>query len=329
VIDFATILDKMRGSRVLVVGDFMLDEYIEGRATRISQEAPVVVILQKASRAVPGGAANVAANIVALGGIPSVVGVIGQDSEGDRLQEALTAAGLDASGLVRDPSRPTTRKTRVLADGSHQVLRIDHEQTFPLDKNIESLLLAQVTSHLKDCDAVLLSDYRKGTLTATVVQEAIAQAVKAGKTVVANAKPDGLSNYRGATLVSLNQFEASKAANHPELLELTQNLHPTAMRIAHDLECREGIQHVLVTLRGDGMATADFAVDPVRVEVADEAGAGDTTIATVTLGMAGLGYCREIFQLAAETSAAVVQKVGVATPDAADLKRIVARAQQA
>jgi rfaE bifunctional protein kinase chain/domain len=320
----------MRGARVLVVGDFMLDEYIEGRATRISQEAPVMVIRQSSSRHVPGGAANVAANVVALGGIPAVVGVIGEDQAGARLTAALAAAGLDVCGLVADSSRPTTRKTRVLADGAHQVLRIDHEQTFPLEQEVEERLLAQVKSQISKCDAVLLSDYRKGTLTSSALKEVISQSRAAGKPVVANAKPDGLDNYLGATLVSLNQFEASQAANRPDLLDLAQDrserLHPVAMQIAADLQKRAGIEHVLVTLRGDGMVTPEFAVEPVRVEVSDEAGAGDTTIATVALGLAALGYCREIFCLAAETSAAVVQRIGVATPDAADLARISARA---
>ena len=244
--------------------------------------------------------------------------MIGDDQEGIRLSAALAGAGLDPSGLVTDPARPTTRKTRVLADGAHQVLRIDHEQTFPLETAVEERLIAQLNSRIASCDAVLLSDYRKGTLTSGAIKEVIAQARASGKHVVANAKPDGLGNYRGASLVSLNQFEAAQASGRGDLLDMAQNrspqLHSVAQQIAQQLQEREGIDHVLVTLRGDGMVTAEYSIEPVRVEVSDEAGAGDTTIASVTLGLAALGYCADIFHLAAQTSAAVVQKIGLPLP---------------
>ncbi|RYG39421.1 D-glycero-beta-D-manno-heptose-7-phosphate kinase, partial [bacterium] len=121
------LLASFSGRRVLVIGDLMLDEYVHGRATRISQEAPVMVVRQNRFEAVPGGAANVAANLAALGADVALAGVVGDDEPGVRLQTALEERGTSRLALVRDQDRPTTRKTRILADAAHQVLRIDHE----------------------------------------------------------------------------------------------------------------------------------------------------------------------------------------------------------
>lgn len=317
---FRRLLDSFSEKRVLVVGDLMLDEYVIGKATRISPEAPVMVVRQHRTYAVPGGAANVAKNVEALGGKATVVGVVGEDSAGRDLQLALGEHGV----LIPDPERPTTRKTRVLADTSHQVLRIDEESDDHLSPDMEEAVLAAVEERLHECNVVLLSDYTKGVLTPAVVAGIVRLARDSAIPVVANAKPSSLPYYTGATLVSLNAKEAAEAVGAKDILRhqngsgLTDRPREAALQLQHNHK----IEHVLITLGEYGMCTEAFWVNPQKVEVFDTAGAGDTTIATVALGIASVGFDPIVFDLAAHTSAAVVRHVGVAVPSAEDLDRI-------
>lgn len=317
---FKSLLKSFSGKHILVLGDLMLDEYIVGKATRISPEAPVMVVKQHRTFAVPGGAANVAKNIDALGGKATVIGVVGEDAAGIDLQEALGETGF----LVPDPNRPTTRKTRVLADTAHQVLRVDHESEDPLDPDIEDLVLSAVAERIKDTHAVLLSDYTKGVLTAGVIKRVIKLAKEQGIPVIANAKPSSVGFYSGASLVSLNAKEAAEAVGAKDIIRhsngsgLTDMPRETAIKLHRD----HRIDHILITLGEYGMCTESFYINPQKVEVFDTAGAGDTTIATVALGMASKGFDPLIFDLAAHTAAAVVRHVGVAVPSNEDLDRI-------
>ena len=306
--------------RALVVGDLMLDEYIFGKAARISPEAPVMVIRQTSTGQLPGGAANVARNLRALGATTTVVGTIGHDVAGMQLADTLDSEGLQCK-LVEDRSRPTTRKTRIVANHSHQVLRIDHEDESPVSGDVEAELSEQAANLVAEADVVVLSDYLKGTLTEAVAQAVIWAAKAYGTPVVVNPKPRSLAYYSGATLVSLNRSEASEA------LALWSQMDPAEAQSAADhIRTNFGFESVLVTLGEYGMAAADeqssFLVDAVHVEVADPAGAGDTVIATVALGTAAAGFIPEVFQLASRTAACVVQHVGVATPSETDLAAI-------
>ncbi|AIE87063.1 bifunctional heptose 7-phosphate kinase/heptose 1-phosphate adenyltransferase [Fimbriimonas ginsengisoli] len=314
------LLARFRGRRALVVGDLMLDEYIFGRATRISQEAPVMVVRQSSTRAVPGGAANVASNMVAMGALVKMVGVVGSDAPGDLLSASLREYGLDGEGLVRDPSRPTTRKTRVLANHSHQVLRIDHEDEAPVSGAVENTVLERAIAAMAEVDVVLISDYQKGSVTERIIRGIVEEGGRIRVPVVANPKPKSLPFYEGAALVSLNQFEAGEAAGLGGAVPVED-----AERVADELRRRLGVDQVLVTLGANGMAAAgadSFRVPAIRVEVYDEAGAGDTVIATVALGIGSGAFRRELLELAAQTAAAVVRKVGVAVPSAEDLAAI-------
>lgn len=314
------LLDSLVGLRPLVIGDLMLDEYIFGRATRISPEAPVMVVRQKATKAVPGGAANVAANMVALGALPSVIGVVGDDEPGSALCSALTAAKIDAQHVIVDKSRPTTRKTRILANHNQQVLRIDHEETEPISAAIATQLLESVQRLLPEIDVILISDYQKGAVTGEVIKSILKLASTAGKPVVANPKPKSVPDYSGATLVSLNRFEASEAFGYSQALEDSD-----APIVAKALQAKFAIENMVVTLGGSGMVcagTTAMAVPAVQVELYDEAGAGDTVIATLALAVGAQKFGLEALSLAAATAAAVVQKVGVAVPTAEDLALI-------
>jgi rfaE bifunctional protein kinase chain/domain len=301
---FSEALDKFRGQRILVIGDLMIDEYIFGSVGRISPEAPVMVVHQSSTKRVPGGAANVALNLKALGAEPTILGLAGHDA--DHLRETLS--GLNHQ-LVVDHSRVTTRKTRVIADGRHQLLRIDHEVAVAAPELCEGELIAAVSHHLPNVDAVLMSDYCKGTLTPTVIRSVIERAGK--KPVVVNAKPKTFALYRGASLISLNKAEAAGVLDGPvneaSVQRLPEMVDPTS---------------VLVTLGADGMVAMGPSAIRIRapkVEVADPAGAGDTVIAAVTLGLATLGFRPETFEFAAQLAARVVQHVGVAIPSVEDL----------
>lgn len=315
-----SLLDAYRGRRALVVGDLMLDEYIFGAATRISQEAPVMVIRQSGTRAVPGAAANVAANMVAMGAAVEIVGVVGQDLAGDMLAEALVSSGLGDGGVVRDASRVTTRKTRVLANHAHQVLRIDHESTEPVAGDVERAVLDRALAALDRVDVVLISDYLKGAVTSRAIQTLVAAGREKGVPVVANPKPRSLPDYRNAALVSLNRYEAADALGLESLAD------EAGVDAARELRTRFGVENVIVTLGASGMAAAGpsgaWSVPAVRVELYDEAGAGDTVIATIALGMAAGAFGPDLLRLATETAAAVVRKVGVAVPSEEDLAAI-------
>lgn len=315
------LLNGFKDKRALVVGDLMLDEYIFGRAVRISQEAPVMVVRQESTRAVPGGAANVAANMVAMGAKATLVGVIGSDDAGRQLASALAEGGISTSGLVQDSGRITTRKTRIVANHSHQVLRIDHEDLDPVSQVTEDTLMEQFIAEAAPSDVVLISDYLKGGVTKAMISKIIAHAKEINLPVVANPKPQSLKSYRGATLISLNRYEASTAAGREEPM-----LDSDAEGIAAELRASLGVENLVITLGASGMAVStasgQFSVPAVRVEVYDEAGAGDTVIATVALGVACGSVTPALFRLAAQTAGCVVQRVGVATPTAEDLEMI-------
>ncbi len=314
------LLSLFKDMKTLVVGDLMLDEYVFGQVTRISQEAPVMVVRQSSTRSVPGGAANVASNMVALGGKPSIVGVLGMDAAGDTLEAHLASWGIKKEDLVRDPSRPTTRKTRVVANHSHQVLRIDHEEESAVSGEVEQAVLDRALSLLPEAQVVLISDYQKGAVTSRIIEEIVLAGKRLGIPVVANPKPKSLPFYRHAALVSLNQFEAGAALGLSGAIK-----HETASESANELRNQLGVERVLITLGAGGMAAAgetSISVSAHKVDVYDEAGAGDTVIATVALGIGANQFGKSLLQLAALTAASVVQKVGVATPSSEDLAAI-------
>lgn len=299
----------------------MLDEYIFGSASRISQEAPVIVVRQNRVSSVPGGAANVAMNLMALGAHTGVVGVIGDDPAATTLEDSLRLSGVNPIEIFRDSSRPTTRKTRVVANHSHQVLRIDIEEETPISAAIEKEMLSRIRKQSAGRDVILLSDYQKGAIPATVIEKVILLGKELGVPVVANAKPGTAKAYHGANLVSLNRFEASSAMGY--LNPITDDMGvETAKKLRDKLE----IESLVVTLGASGMVVATekdtASVPAIRVEVYDEAGAGDTVIATLALCATCGPIDAEALRLATHTAASVVRKVGVAVPTAEDLQQI-------
>lgn len=269
------IIDRASTIRVLVVGDVMLDEYISGSATRISPEAPVPVVAVRRRHTLPGGAANVAANIAALGGRAALAGVTGNDTAAALLRESLQAADIVFDALVADPARPTTTKTRVTA-GGQQIVRFDHEDTSDLGDEARSALETSTLRLLDSADAVVLSDYAKGVLSVDFCQTLIRAAIARALPVVVDPKSKDFTRYRGATVITPNLKEANAVADHPAAI--LSAIAPSAL---------------LITRGDDGMSLhqqghADFRIPAAVNEVADVTGAGDTVVGVLAVAL-GVG----------------------------------------
>jgi D-beta-D-heptose 7-phosphate kinase/D-beta-D-heptose 1-phosphate adenosyltransferase len=312
------LLAEFSGRRVLVLGDVMLDEYIWGEVRRISPEAPVPVVEVRRRSFVPGGAANTAANVAALGGRPLLVSAVGRDHAASKLRELLTQHGTDPAGLCADADRSTTMKSRIVAH-NQQVARLDVEEREPLSPALEDALLAAVHKHLPRAEACILSDYGKGVVTARVARECIRLARQAGRPVIVDPKGADYSKYRGATIVKPNLHEAERSAK----VEITSEaaLGEAAGRLLEVL----GGSALLVTRGPDGMSlfrpgVAPWHVPAVVRNVFDVTGAGDTVAGTLAMGLAAGGALEPAIQLANRAASIVVGKVGTATVTCEELR---------
>lgn len=309
-------LDRLGGQRVLVVGDAMVDHYIWGTATRISPEAPVPVVRERERNSHPGGAANTAANVVALGVDAVLVAVVGDDADGHGLGQLLEATGVRPH-LISAPDRPTTAKTRVMAD-THQVARIDAEEHTRLPPAIEEELLAAVDSHLEEVDAVLISDYAKGTVSASIAARAIEVARLRDLPIVVDPKGPAFEKYKGATLITPNESEARLAA----ALAIDAEIDAVAACLGEVLPGT----NLLITRGGAGMALyppggSRLDVPAQAQRVHDVTGAGDTVAAAIVVAIAGGIAISVAVQLANAAAAEAVQRVGVARITRDELRR--------
>jgi rfaE bifunctional protein kinase chain/domain len=314
------ILDAARGARILVVGDVMLDVYLRGAASRISPEAPVPVVRVEEEWRAVGGAANVAANVVALGAECELIGCVGADAAGTRLAEELQSMGLRADGLVIAPDRPTTVKTRIMAR-HQQVARYDHEHDDDLDEGVGATLVARVQDRLAGVDAIVLEDYNKGLLTKSVIEGVIAAARAAGRPVIVDPKSRHFYDYRGATVFKPNQPELSAA--------LRTRVHADDAAWLDQVRRDLGCEHLLVTLGEDGMALLTSEGEHVRVptvarSVYDVSGAGDTVTAVLAVSLAAGAHVIEAALLANHAAGIEVGKAGVATVSADELRATIA-----
>ncbi|MBB6052951.1 bifunctional heptose 7-phosphate kinase/heptose 1-phosphate adenyltransferase [Armatimonas rosea] len=316
--ELLTILENFPGKRVLVVGDLMADEHIWGHVNRISPEAPVPIVEVERETFVPGGAANTAAQLVAFEATVFVAGVVGDDAAGGKLREALTTLGADVRAVVTATDRPTTRKTRVTAgsyQGAQQIVRVDREKRAPLTPETEAVLLAACEALLdQGCDALLFSDYLKGVLTETLVARLTAAARARGIVVTANPKPASVGFYKDADLIQLNRKEADEASRTTLFESLDDTLfHEAGARLREALEVR----NLLVTRGARGLTVFEperfVDVGAVPVEVFDGTGAGDSTIAGITMGLAAGGTIEQAVRLGNASGGAVVRHVGVVT----------------
>jgi D-glycero-beta-D-manno-heptose-7-phosphate kinase len=303
------LLRKMAGTKIVVVGDAMLDVYLVGEVDRVSPEAPVPVVTVHASRHGLGGAANVAANVAALGAECRLVAVVGQDARGESVRAELDDLKLSGDYLVTDGARPTTSKTRVVARGQ-QMLRIDEEIEDPISARVMEQLGGALERALRDADALLIEDYNKGTLVPQVIERGMAIARKRSLPVVVDPKFKNFFAYRGATVFKPNVRELELAMG--AALDLA---HPDALSQAVD---KLQVDNLLLTLGAEGMILVDKGRQVTRIaamarEVFDVSGAGDTVTAWVGTALAGGASMGEAAHVANFAAGIEVGKAGVAT----------------
>ncbi len=296
------LLGAMRNVQVVVIGDAMLDRYLIGDADRVSPEAPVPVVTMESEVAVPGGAGNVAANIAALGATASLVAVVGDDSAGDALRDALAALTIGTAGLLTVTGRPTTTKTRIVAQGQ-QIVRIDREVTNPIPDRHRDDLHAAAQREIEEADVVLVEDYDKGAIDAMFARALIDAAAEQGVPIVVDPKRRHFFDYAGATVFKPNRREL-EAAFGTHFMGDDADLAAARERLAVD--------HMLLTLGADGMALISAGAALRRTpsnarEVFDVSGAGDTVTAWIG---AALGAGAEIGEAAWLANLAAGVKVG-------------------
>lgn len=311
------IVRDFKGASVMVVGDLILDEFIWGDVSRISPEAPVPVVWVKKESFMPGGASNVANNLSSLGAKVYSVGVIGDDERGAILKSELDQKGVDTSGVLTDRSRPTTLKTRVVA-GHQQVVRIDKEKTEPLGETMVRRMTDRIADTMKKVDAVIIEDYGKGVITPKLLQKMVPLAKRLGKIISVDPKEEHFKYYRGITVITPNNHEASRAVG----FKITDDA--TLQKAGKALLSKVGCKIALVTLGENGMAVFRKGkpmehIPTVAQEVFDVSGAGDTVIAAYTLGLASGGDPVKSAYIANCAAGIVVGKVGIAVVDPDEL----------
>jgi D-beta-D-heptose 7-phosphate kinase/D-beta-D-heptose 1-phosphate adenosyltransferase len=303
-----TLLDGMRGRRVAVVGDAMLDVYLRGDVDRISPEAPVPVVRVRERKYALGGAANVAQNVAAAGAHSTLVAVRGEDAGGDRLRQMLQAIGSDDAALIA-VARPTTTKTRLVAR-AQQVVRFDEEDDRDLGADEVARVLDALDRVLATADALVLEDYNKGVLVGAVISHAISRATQRDIPIVVDPKFRNFFAYRGATIFKPNRRELESALGAAVHLDDAGALPATLDRL--------GAQHLLLTLGEQGMALVSPDGEVQRIpttarEVYDVVGAGDTVTAYLATALAAGASAIEAAVVANFAAGVEVGKLGAAT----------------
>lgn len=313
-------LGSGRIPRVAVVGDVILDEYLEGEVSRISPEAPVPVHLVTRTYQVPGGAANTARNIKLAGGDVVLLSVVGRDEAGVQLRSLLEKDKIDGNHLLTVEDRPTIRKTRITAN-SHQLVRVDWEQGHPITEEAQGRILAGLEA--VSFDALLISDYGKGALPAPLLRKMIGLAKQRGVPVVVDPKGRDYGRYLHATLITPNRKEACEA------LGLDPLNHHTGEELGRELQRVFGLENVLVTLGAKGMllvpepaaeSTAAIHLPAIAREVFDVSGAGDTVVAIMTLCLAAGATMGQGMHIANTAAAIVVGKWGTQPVELGELE---------
>lgn len=313
-----SLLDSFAQARVLVVGDLTLDEFLTGQVERISREAPVLIIRHENTRQIPGGGANAVYNLAKLGAKVKVVGLVGKDFQGEVLREIFAEAGIDTSGMLIDPERPTVTKTRIAGHArqsvTQQIVRVDRKSDQLPHLEIQLQLAEHIRQHLDAVDAVVCSDYGEGVFTKPVIEAAASHS----RTIV-DAQTD-LGRYHGATLFTPNLPEAEQAVGY------SINNPQTLRQAGQDLLDLTQAAQILITRGDEGMSLFEkTGVEhhiPAfnRTDVFDVTGAGDTVVAALTLSLCLGASFWEAAVLGNLAASIVVRQFGTATTTPAQMK---------
>ncbi|MEG6585053.1 bifunctional heptose 7-phosphate kinase/heptose 1-phosphate adenyltransferase [Dendrosporobacter sp. 1207_IL3150] len=323
---YIELINQLSKQKVMVIGDMVADVYLEGKISRISREAPVLILEHENQTVVPGGAANAVHNTATLGGEVFAVGVVGNDSAGYELIRVLESKSAKTEGLIIDDGRPTITKTRVMAGGQatvrQQVVRVDRESKQDLEPAVEQKVLAYIEDKISSMSAVVISDYGSKSVTSEIVSYVITRCQQLNKHCIVDSRYN-VMGYRGVTIVKQNESEAA-AALGCKTLDRAQLL--TA---GHTILERLEAEAVLITQGPDGMTLFErngkYTHIPVtnKSEVYDVTGAGDTVVATMALAIStGVSYL-EAACLANYAAGVVVRKPGTATTNPAELKAAI------
>jgi len=318
------LVDRFAGRRLLVLGDLMLDHYLWGHCERISPEAPVPVVEVQRETSSLGGAGNVAANLAALGAEPVLVGLVGDDERAQTLFEAFASRGVDTRAIVRDGSRPTTMKTRIIAH-SQQVVRADWESRADVEGPALQALLGTLERELPRCHGLIVSDYGKGVVTRAVLEQAIGLARAKKLRVSVDPKESHIDSYRSVSILTPNQHEAGYVMGQ----RITDEA--SLLSAGRGLQKRVDADAVLITRGPDGMSLFEKSgrtthLPTVAREVFDVTGAGDTVVSVVALALAAGADYPEACYLANHAAGVVIRDVGTATCPPGELRASLAGA---
>jgi len=317
-------IDRFPEARVLVIGDIIMDEYVWGDVSRISPEAPVPVVEIKQETKMLGGAANVIHNMAQLGAKPVLCGVIGEDGAGEIILSSIQQMDLRIDGIVKEQERPTSVKTRVVAR-NQQVVRFDRESCRDIRTESIQKILHFIGKNLRNLDAIVVSDYGKGVISAPLMKELreLVGSVQDGSVILAvDPKTGNFEYYHGVDVITPNHHEAGAFCRLNILDEETLNL--AGKKILSDLSCRS----VLITQGRDGMTLFENSGEIIHIptvakKVFDVTGAGDTVIGTFSLGLASGLDLKSAAVLSNYAAGIVVGEVGTSTVGAEDLKKTI------
>lgn len=321
-----SLINTFPKKRIAVIGDLMIDRYIWGHASRISQEAPVPVVAVNRRSAEPGGAANVLRNLASLGAQPLAFGVIGDDLAGHELSQLLNEQGVNTDGIIFDQQRVTTEKTRIISD-HQQVVRVDTEVIQPLEESHVTSLINALDSALQanHLDAIIIEDYDKGTVTESLLNQVCALGNQFNKPIALDPHPGNTATAKGITVMTPNRGEAFAMSGHYPKAPIIPVENDTALQqVVDTLQSTWASKYLLITLGAEGMAlfqqNEDIHHIPTQArEVFDVSGAGDTVIASFVLSLVAGATPDEAAAISNHAAGVVVAKVGTARVNTEEL----------
>ena len=312
-------IDNFENLNILVIGDIILDEYVWGKASRLSPEAPVPVLEVKHRTYVAGGASNVANNITSLGAKAMLCGVLGDDAYYDVLQDIFQKNTINSELIVKDVIRPTTVKTRLIAHNNQQLARIDNEVKTPISNNLIDTIIKKIQAVIDKVDLIICSDYSKGVLQDNLIQRLVE--ISKDKKIYILADPKGLdfTKYKGVNYITPNLNEAYGATKS----DYNRNIK----EVANDLKNITEADNIIITLSEDGVYSydgkAELKIPAVSSEVYDVTGAGDTFLATFALSLIASKDIKIALTLANFAAGVAVRKVGTTAVKVSQLKNII------